>query len=203
MPIDAVQTTSVFMAVLLAVSVQAGEPAAKVAAPAVTLTTLRAQIAALQKADRQVWTTFDRDRDGKASEVEVLAALAENPAWFRARFKAEFTAIDRNHDNALSVSELQALADSSPNEAYKLDVDERKRSTRDRFGPGTDGQVGANIGVSSGGGGEAFVAHLNQQAYIQDYDVVQGQYMPVVGILTTGTVLSVGNVIITIRRVKR
>ncbi len=184
-------------------SAGAADPASRTAAPPTSLTILRARIATMQKADPQVWTTFDRDRDGKVSEVEVLAALAGNPAWFRARFTAEFATIDRNHDNALSVAELQALADASPNDGYRLEVDERRRSTRDRFGPGTGGQGGADIGVSGGGGGEAFVAHLNQQAYIQDYDVVQGQYMPVVGTLTTGTALSVGNVIITIRRVRR
>ncbi len=39
---------------------------------------------------------------------------------------------------------------------------------------------------------------MHQQAYIAGYDVVGGQYQPVIGVLGYGTVLNVGNVVITI-----
>jgi general secretion pathway protein D len=40
-------------------------------------------------------------------------------------------------------------------------------------------------------GQQAHLVHINQQSYIADYDVVQGQYDPVVSILSYGTVLDV------------
>ncbi len=40
-------------------------------------------------------------------------------------------------------------------------------------------------------GQQAHVLHMNQQAYIVDYDIVQGQYQPVVQTLNYGTVLDV------------
>lgn len=40
-------------------------------------------------------------------------------------------------------------------------------------------------------GQQGHIVHMNQQAYIADYDVVQGQYQPVVTILSYGTVLDV------------
>jgi general secretion pathway protein D len=40
-------------------------------------------------------------------------------------------------------------------------------------------------------GQQAHIVHMNQQSYIADYDVVQGQYDPIVTILSYGTVLDV------------
>jgi type II secretory pathway component GspD/PulD (secretin) len=40
-------------------------------------------------------------------------------------------------------------------------------------------------------GQEAHVVHINQQAYIADYDVQQGQYDPIISTLSYGTVLDV------------
>jgi general secretion pathway protein D len=40
-------------------------------------------------------------------------------------------------------------------------------------------------------GQNAHIVHMNQQAYIGDYDVVQGQYDPVISVLSYGTVLDV------------
>ena len=40
-------------------------------------------------------------------------------------------------------------------------------------------------------GQQAHIVHINQQAYIADYDVNQGQYQPVVSTLSYGTVLDV------------
>ncbi len=40
-------------------------------------------------------------------------------------------------------------------------------------------------------GQQGHIVHMNQQSYIADYDVVQGQYQPIVTILSYGTVLDV------------
>jgi general secretion pathway protein D len=40
-------------------------------------------------------------------------------------------------------------------------------------------------------GQQAHIVHINQQAYIADYDVNQGQYQPVISTLSYGTVLDV------------
>jgi general secretion pathway protein D len=40
-------------------------------------------------------------------------------------------------------------------------------------------------------GQQAHLVHMNQQSYVADYDVVQGQYDPVVTVLSYGTVLDV------------
>ncbi len=40
-------------------------------------------------------------------------------------------------------------------------------------------------------GQQAHLVHMNQQSYIADYDVVQGQYDPIISILSYGTVLDV------------
>lgn len=40
-------------------------------------------------------------------------------------------------------------------------------------------------------GQQAHIVHLNQQAYISDYDVTGSQYMPIISTLSTGTVLDV------------
>jgi len=40
-------------------------------------------------------------------------------------------------------------------------------------------------------GQQAHLVHMNQQSYIADYDVVQGQYDPIISVLSYGTVLDV------------
>jgi type II secretory pathway component GspD/PulD (secretin) len=40
-------------------------------------------------------------------------------------------------------------------------------------------------------GQQAHIVHMNQQAYVGDYDVVQGQYDPILSVLSYGTVLDV------------
>ncbi|GDY12425.1 hypothetical protein LBMAG53_13030 [Planctomycetota bacterium] len=40
-------------------------------------------------------------------------------------------------------------------------------------------------------GQQAHIVHMNQQAYVADYDIVQGQFDPVVSVLSYGTVLDV------------
>lgn len=43
-------------------------------------------------------------------------------------------------------------------------------------------------------GQQAHIVHMNQQSYIADYNVVQGQYDPIISILSYGTVLDVQGV---------
>ena len=53
------------------------------------------------------------------------------------------------------------------------------------------GNVTFEPDVTMFNGQEAHVVHINQQAYISDYDVNQGQYDPIISTLSYGTVLDV------------
>jgi type II secretory pathway component GspD/PulD (secretin) len=53
------------------------------------------------------------------------------------------------------------------------------------------GNVTFEPDVTMFNGQEAHVVHINQQAYIADYDVNQGQYDPIISTLSYGTVLDV------------
>jgi hypothetical protein len=169
----------------------------------ITPAQVQALIAAALKRDPSLWADYDLDRDGTVSQVEVVACLAKRPAWLREHLPEQFKAIDRDGDNQISLSELQAFASrAASSDAARFTVENHERTAKERSNldaAGAAGQPGASIDAS-GGGTRAYAYFGQQQAYIAGYDVVNGQYDPVIGILGAGTVIDVGDVRITIYR---
>jgi hypothetical protein len=178
----------------------ADPPATAEAADAAAATPAQVQ-AAIQdamRADPGLWADYDLDHDGKVSQLEVVACVAKRPSWLRTRFPAWFARIDTDHDGAISFAELSAFAARA--DRALLQLSERPRT----FAPygaaglgGGGGQAGAGVDIGSGGA-TASAAFMHQQAYIAGYEVVGGQYQPVIGVLGYGTVLTVGDVVITV-----
>ncbi len=177
-------------------------PADDQVGPAKPATPAEVQAAITQaiRHDPGCWSDYDLDGDGKVSQVEVIACLARRPAWMREHLPELFKRIDTNHDNDISLAELQAFAALADSKDFTLA--ERPRSVMGASQAGGGAQAGAGINLS-GGGVEASAEFMHQQAYIAGYQVVGGQYQPVIGVLGYGTVLTVGNVIITIVHAQR
>lgn len=165
-------------------------------AVAITPAAVQQELVRALQTDPTLWQEFDLDHDGRISQVEIVACLARRPAWLRTHFPALFRRIDTDGDRAISIAELQAFA-ARAGDAFT--VTERPRSVMDasRAAAAAGGGAGAGMDVDAGGA-TASVAFMHQQAYIQGYQVVNGQYDPVIGVLGTGTVLTVGPVLITI-----
>jgi hypothetical protein len=144
------------------------------------------------------WKNWDLDKDGKPSRLEALVGMIFKPAWFAQRFPTVFGELDRDGDGVLDLREINAAADSASSATWSIAAAERRRTVKSKLlpamaAPGTALQVGS-------GRTQAMVAFMQQQAYIMDYDVVGGQYDPVVGVISSGMVLEVADVIVTIER---
>ncbi len=144
------------------------------------------------------WKNWDLDKDGKPSRLEALIGMILKPAWFSQRFPEVFAKIDRDGDGLLDLHEINAAADSAGSETWSITAAERHRTVKSKLmpamaAPGTALQIGS-------GRTQAMVAFMQQQAYIMDYDVVGGQYDPVVGVISSGMVLEVADVVVTIER---
>lgn len=181
-------------------AVVAGDAAA--AAPAadqpITLEELRAKIDAARSRDPQAWSANDLDRDGRPSRVEVLASLLGNATWWRRNARADLRRVDRDGSNAVSIPEAQAVADRDPQ--WRFEIREHQRTIAQRQNLRAPPQPGAGFGVGSGDRCIAYCYFGNQQAYIMDYDVVNGQYDPVIGVLSSGTALCVTDYMISVLR---
>jgi hypothetical protein len=168
-----------------------GDAAGRPATPA----EVQAAIGRDLRQDPGLWADYDLDQDGKVSQIEVIACLAKRPAWLRDHYPDLFKRIDTDHDNAISFAELQAFAALADSQDFTLA--QRPHQVAGPLAGGAGGQAGAGIEVGCGGN-EASAAFMRQQAYVAGYQVVGGQYQPVIGVLGYGTVLTVGDVIITI-----
>ncbi len=182
----------------------AGETSAATLKPAViTLHEFVVRIQALQKQEADLWTEFDLDRDRKVSEVEVLAALARRQTWFSDRFPDLFRAVDGNHNRKLSAGELDALAKRSGG-PVTLAVTERTKSVRERsnLDGAADLKAGAGNAFTFGDGDRvrASATFATQYSYIKGYDVVGGNFDPVIGVLSSGQTINVGDFAIIIER---
>jgi hypothetical protein len=182
---------------LLAGVASAVEPAAPI-----TPAEVQTQLAPAVARDATLWSDYDIDRDRKVSQVEVIVSLARRPAWLRDHLPQAFAAIDADGDHAISFAELKAFAGRAPAGGFTIAQHERSVKERTNIGAAAAGGPGTSIGVG-GGGGHAYAYFGSQQAYIADYDVVNGQYDPVIGVLGTGVVLDVGDVRITTVRERR
>jgi hypothetical protein len=131
---------------------------------------------------------FDLDRDQRPSRLEALAGLILDPSTFRRSFPAIWQVLDRDRNDRLDLDELDRAASSASGTAWQLSVSRRRQAA--------PGPIGTGFSV----GGVASVAFLSQQAYIRDYDIVGGQYDPIVGVVSTGTVLEISDVLVTIVR---
>ncbi len=169
----------------------------------VTLHDFVVRIQALQKQDADLWTEFDLDRDRKVSEVEVLAALARRQTWFSERFPALFRAVDGDRNRKLGAGELDALAKRSAG-AVTLAVSERTKSVRERSNLDAAGDLkgGAGNAFTFGDGGRvrASATFVTQYSYIKGYDVVGGNFDPVIGVLSSGQTINVGDFAIIIEK---
>jgi hypothetical protein len=180
------------LSVLMPTVLMASEPTPATPTPA----TLTAAIQAEVQAGKLRWAApLDIDGDGRPSRFEVIVACAKS-SWLRRAFPESFGLLDLNRDNALDQNELRAFA-GRESEA-RIAIEPRRRLVM-------GGRTPAALGVGGGAGGglsvgRASVTFGGQQAYIADYDVVNGQYDPVIGILTYGTTLDVGDVTVTIHR---
>jgi hypothetical protein len=171
---------------------------APAAAPApATPHEVQAAIAGALAQDSGLWSDFDLDGDGKVSQVEVIAMLAKQPGWLRRHFPELFQRIDLDHDNAVSYTELSGFAALADVQEFTLA--QRARSLTGVAAGGGMPAAGAGVTVTGPDGRvEASASFIHQQAYIAGYQVVAGQYQPIIGVLGYGTVLNVGDVIITI-----
>jgi hypothetical protein len=166
-------------------------------APAAERTGLAAvqQLLAVRTAqDARMLEAADLDRDRKLSQVEAVLFLYGRQAVARRQAPEAFALLDGDGDRAISSGEFLAFLARDPQPG--LSAAERRSSILG----GQRGAAGGAMGSSVGVGGSAYVFFGSQQAYIQDYDVVNGQYDPVIGVLGSGVVLEVSGVSVTIRR---
>jgi hypothetical protein len=173
------------------------------APPPPTLAGLAADIAVLEKAAPGTWTasSIDLDRNGIASRLEVLAGLLGREDWFRRHLPSQFKSVDADHSNTISAEEARAIAARDPDAVFTIAA--KPRTLRQRMAGGNPAMAGgpqAGIGGGGGGtsggismGGNAWCYFGRQTAYIQDYNVVDGQLDPVIGILSSGVLLEVSD----------
>lgn len=183
---------------LLIISMLCSVVIASDGAVALTPESVRVRVEALGTAERTIWSPCDIDGDGRPSRFEVVAGLVGHPAWFKRNLPDVWKQADANGDGAVSVAELSAIAARDEDRAFT--VTEQRRSVRQRLNIGQGMGGGTTMGI---GGTRAHVYFGNQQAYIADYNVVNGQYDPVIGVLATGTVLDVADIRITVVRQRR
>jgi hypothetical protein len=157
---------------------------------AADLPTLASMLADAAALPATVQATLDVDGDKVLrNEVEVLASLLRSPPAWRAALPAAVSAINTDGDASLSLAEVQTLADRSTEFRFRL-----KRA---------QGGGAAADGSRPGGHDQASVYFGTQQSYIADYDVVGGNYKPVISTLSMGTALTVADVTITVIRRRR
>lgn len=142
--------------------------------------------------DARLLAAADGDHDGRISQVEALVLLYGSQQLARRRAPAAFAMLDGDGDGLISRAEAARAAPPAGDQGFT--VAERRRRVSDRMPGGTGG------GLAVGG---AYAFFGEQQAYIRDYDVSGGTYDPVIGILGTGTVIAVSDIVITIRRTVR
>lgn len=167
------------------------------AAPAAELSGLAAiqqLVAARTEQDAKLLVVADLDRDRLVSQVEAVLFLYGRQGVARRQVPAAFSLLDGDGDRSISSSEFLGFLARDPQPG--LSAAERRSSILG----GQRGAAGGAMGASVGVGGSAYVFFGSQQAYIQDYDVVNGQYDPVIGVLGSGVVLEVSGVSVTIRR---
>jgi hypothetical protein len=144
--------------------------------------------------DARMLETADLDRDRKLSQVEAILFLYGRQGVARRQAPEAFALIDGDGDRSISSGEFLAFLARDPQPG--LSGAER----RSGIIGGQRGAAGGAMGSSIGVGGSAYVFCGSQQSYIQDYDVVNGQYDPVIGVLGSGMVLEVAGISVTIRR---
>jgi hypothetical protein len=142
--------------------------------------------------DARVLAAADRDGDGRISQIETIALAYGSQQLARRRAPEVFAMFDADRDGEFKRAELDIILTENP--LHGATIDTRQRRVLGRQGGGAGG------GISVGG---AYAFFGEQQAYIQDYDVSGGTYDPVIGILGTGTVIAVSDIVITIRRSRR
>ncbi|MEK7415609.1 MAG: hypothetical protein AAB263_20070 [Planctomycetota bacterium] len=165
---------------------------AKAPTPRSLLAVVESAIAANRAAD---WSACDCDGDQRPSGIEALASLVGNHGWWK-RFAPEtFKRCDRNNDGLVDHSELTTIATRETE--FAIQIRPRVRSLNPIAAPGG---IGAGIAIGGRSGPTASAFFGRQQAYIAGYRVVGGNYEPIIGVLTYGTALEVGDVSITIVR---
>lgn len=141
------------------------------------------------------WRTWDRDRDGQWSALEVVIAAARSPDWTRRELPGAWAMLDLDRNGQAAAKEVAKAVATLPNPAFS--VAERTA----RSASGRAGGRAASLTPSAGNGlgaGKAWVAFGTETSYISDYQVVNGQLDPVVSVLRSGTILKVADIIITI-----
>lgn len=167
------------------------------AAPAAELSGLAAiqrLVAARTEQDAKLLVVADLDRDRLLSQVEAILFLYGRQGVARRQVPKAFALLDGDGDRSISSSEFLGFLARDPQPG--LSAVERRTSILG----GQRGAAGGAMGASLGVGGSAYVFFGSQQAYIQDYDVVNGQYDPVIGVLGSGVMLEVSGISVTIRR---
>jgi len=154
---------------------------------------IQVQVAAAAARDPDLLAAIDLDGDGKVSRIEALVWLYGHQSAAREHIPAIFASIDSDGDRALSREEIMPVFAKLPADAVTVQV--RQPSVHVRAESAIIGGGGTSMGT-----GSAYIYVGNQQAYVQGYNVVNGQYQPVIGILATGTVLEVSDLSITIHR---
>jgi hypothetical protein len=178
-------------------STPAAAPADK---PTITLEQVCRDVLLLRKKSPALTAKLDINRDRRIAPLEVVRHLVVEPDWYKNNLSADFAAIDADHDATLSGDEVRAFVDRGHKwkaSAAAPPAAPRAKTVRERMGMPAAGGGGSGTSL---GGGSAYVFFGHQQAYISDYNVVDGQLDPVISILGYGTVLEVSHVSVTIVR---
>ena len=133
---------------------------------------------------------MDRDRDGRWSALELVIATARSPDFVRQRLPGVWAVIDRDRDGRATPLEVAAAVDAGPGAGCSVAA----RPATIRPGSRPTSGVGTNLGFAT-----ASLSITRETAYISGYDVVGGQLDPQISTLRTGTILTVGDILVTIR----
>jgi hypothetical protein len=188
--------------ILLIAVVAAASAADASVASAPTIEACCRDLTALMADDARLRAGIDLNRDRRIDPLEAAIIVVGKREWLREFAPQWIALIDADRDQTITSDEIRSFVDRGHSWKPSAAPVAKPKTMRQRLnlGGAAGGGAGAGFDLGGGEGGSAYCFFGNQQAYVADYNVVNGQLDPVVQVLGYGTVLELSRVRVTIER---